>query len=310
MTDFGSNNYSSCYVKNKMTVGRIQLPGLSCTTLSCRPRPGLVAGLGSCCSRLTGPCQTGWIPPGREASQTLPTAGGADGRKVRTLTTRETRGPRTRTHIPRPRKGRPSRVCSAASRATYSDVAPSGQRPCLGAAIHPDLTWSGSAAAQLQGASSLQATELAAQGESQSPENLSRSPVSTPEVFKINFVFPNGDTYDGDCTRTSSGVIERNGIGIHTTPNGIVYTGSWKDDKMNGFGRLEHFSGAIYEGHFKDNMFHGLGTYTFPTGAKYTGNFNENRVEGEGQYTDIQGLEWCGNFHFTAAPGLRLKLHM
>lgn len=129
---------------------RIQLPGLSCTTLSCRPRPGLVAGLGSCCSRLTGPCQTGWIPPGREASQTLPTAGEADGRKVRTLTTRETRGPRTRTHIPRPRKGRPSRVCSAASRATYSDAAPSGQRPCLGAAIHPDLTWSGSAAAQLQ----------------------------------------------------------------------------------------------------------------------------------------------------------------
>uniref|UniRef100_A0A8C9KS60 MORN repeat-containing protein 2 n=4 Tax=Felidae TaxID=9681 RepID=A0A8C9KS60_PANTA len=57
-------------------------------------------------------------------------------------------------------------------------------------------------------------------------------------------------------------------------------------------------------------MFHGLGTYTFPTGAKYTGNFNENRVEGEGQYTDVQGLEWCGNFHFTAAPGLRLKLHM
>ncbi|XP_060275907.1 MORN repeat-containing protein 2 [Ovis aries] len=144
-----------------------------------------------------------------------------------------------------------------------------------------------------QRASSLQATELAAQGESQSPENLSRSPVS-----------------NRDCTRTSSGVIERNGIGIHTTPNGIVYTGSWKDDKMNGFGRLEHFSGAIYEGHFKDNMFHGLGTYTFPTGAKYTGNFSGNRVEGEGQYTDIQGLEWCGNFHFTAAPGLRLKLHM
>ncbi|XP_045303444.1 MORN repeat-containing protein 2 [Leopardus geoffroyi] len=154
------------------------------------------------------------------------------------------------------------------------------------------------------------AVELAAQEESPSQENLSNTPLSTAEVYKINFVFPNGDKYDGDCTRTSSGIFERNGIGIHTTPNGIVYTGSWKDDKMNGFGRLEHFSGAVYEGHFKDNMFHGLGTYTFPTGAKYTGNFNENRVEGEGQYTDVQGLEWCGNFHFTAAPGLRLKLHM
>lgn len=38
---------------------------------------------------------------------------------------------------------------------------------------------------------------------------------------------------DGDCTRTSSGIFERNGIGIHTTPNGIVYTGSWKDDKVS-----------------------------------------------------------------------------
>ncbi|XP_069349983.1 MORN repeat-containing protein 2 [Eulemur rufifrons] len=157
---------------------------------------------------------------------------------------------------------------------------------------------------------SLQAAELAAQEESQSQEDLSNTSQSTSEVYKVNFIFPNGDKYDGDCTRTSSGVYERNGMGIHTTPNGIVYTGSWRDDKMNGFGRLEHFSGAVYEGQFKDNMFHGLGTYTFPTGAKYTGNFNENRVEGEGEYTDIQGLEWSGNFHFTAAPGLRLKLHM
>ena len=125
-------------------------PASAVQTLSCRPRPGLVTGLGSCCSKLTGPCQTGWIPPGREAPQTLPTAGEADGGKVRTLTTRETRGPRTRTHIPRPRKRRLSRVCGAASRATRSDVAPSGQGPCLGAASHPDLTWSGSAAAQLQ----------------------------------------------------------------------------------------------------------------------------------------------------------------
>ncbi|XP_036865240.2 MORN repeat-containing protein 2 [Manis javanica] len=154
------------------------------------------------------------------------------------------------------------------------------------------------------------AADLATRGESQSQANLSNTSLSTAEVYKVNFVFPNGDKYDGDCTKTSSGIFERNGIGIHTTPNGIIYTGSWKDDKMNGFGRLEHFSGAVYEGHFKDNMFHGLGTYTFPTGAKYTGNFNENRVEGEGQYTDIQGLEWCGNFHFTAAPGLRLKFHM
>ncbi|XP_003984352.2 MORN repeat-containing protein 2 [Felis catus] len=231
-------------------------------------------------------------PAGRDAPQTLATPGEGGGRRIRTRTTRE--------------------------------GAPRIEGSHQGFATHRDLTWSGSAAARLQLHSLLppdwlsfgpspirfRAVELAAQEESPSQENLSNTPLSTAEVYKINFVFPNGDKYDGDCTRTSSGIFERNGIGIHTTPNGIVYTGSWKDDKMNGFGRLEHFSGAVYEGHFKDNMFHGLGTYTFPTGAKYTGNFNENRVEGEGQYTDVQGLEWCGNFHFTAAPGLRLKLHM
>lgn len=37
---------------------------------------------------------------------------------------------------------------------------------------------------------------------------------------------------DGDCTRTPAGSYERNGTGIHTTPDGIIYTGSWKDDKV------------------------------------------------------------------------------
>ncbi|XP_028917676.1 MORN repeat-containing protein 2 isoform X1 [Ornithorhynchus anatinus] len=130
------------------------------------------------------------------------------------------------------------------------------------------------------------------------------------EVYKISFIFPNGDKYEGNCTRTSNGALERNGEGVHTTQNGIVYVGNWKNDKMNGSGRLEHPSGAVYEGQFKDNKFHGLGTYTFPNGAKYSGNFNENKVEGEGEFTDTQGLEWSGTFHCTAAPGLKLKLQM
>ncbi|XP_023411067.2 MORN repeat-containing protein 2 [Loxodonta africana] len=218
------------------------------------------------------------------------------------------RRPRTQTHIPSPQKRRPYRACSAASpggggRGTRGSRAPAWVAGFLSNQTAPS-------AAPIWQACPLQAAELAAPGGLQSPESLSNIPLSTSEVYKISFIFPNGDKYDGDCTRTPSGIFERNGEGIHTTPDGIIYKGSWKDDKMNGFGRLEHFSGAVYEGHFKDNMFHGLGTYTFPSGAKYTGNFNENRVEGEGQYTDIQGLEWCGNFHFRAAPGLKLKLLM
>ncbi|XP_053879410.1 MORN repeat-containing protein 2 isoform X1 [Malaclemys terrapin pileata] len=131
-----------------------------------------------------------------------------------------------------------------------------------------------------------------------------------PEVYRISFVFPNNDKYDGECIRTPDGALVRHGDGVHTTPDGITYTGNWKNDKMNGSGRLEHPSGAVYEGEFKDNMFHGLGTYSFPNGAKYIGNFNENKLEGEGEFIDTQGLEWSGTFHYTAAPGLKLKLEM
>ncbi|KAK1171603.1 MORN repeat-containing protein 2 isoform X1 [Acipenser oxyrinchus oxyrinchus] len=129
-----------------------------------------------------------------------------------------------------------------------------------------------------------------------------------PAVFNISYIFPNGDRYDGECQKSSDGVIMRSGSGIHTTPNGIIYKGQWYNDKMNGSGRLEHPSGAVYEGEFKDNMFHGRGTYIFQNGAKYVGEFNENKLEGEGEFTDIKGLQWIGNFHYKAAPGLKLKL--
>nr|XP_034966922.1 MORN repeat-containing protein 2 isoform X1 [Zootoca vivipara] len=130
------------------------------------------------------------------------------------------------------------------------------------------------------------------------------------EVYKVSFVFPNGDKYEGDCIRTLEGVLERCGHGVHTTPDGIIYQGNWKNDKMNGFGKLEHPSGAVYEGEFFNNMFHGTGTYIFTNGAKYTGQFCANRVEGKGEFRDTQGLEWDGTFHYTAAPGLKLKLDM
>lgn len=38
---------------------------------------------------------------------------------------------------------------------------------------------------------------------------------------------------DGECTRTPDGVLERNGNGVHTTPNGITYKGNWKNDKVS-----------------------------------------------------------------------------
>ncbi|XP_042259324.1 MORN repeat-containing protein 2 isoform X1 [Thunnus maccoyii] len=127
------------------------------------------------------------------------------------------------------------------------------------------------------------------------------------EPVKVNYIFPNGDRYEGECSRSASGVITRSGFGKHTSASGVIYTGEWHEDKMHGRGTLQHPSKAKYEGEFKDNMYHGTGTYTFPDGSMYTGHFNKNRLEGEGAFTNTEGLVWMGEFHGKAALGLKMQ---
>ncbi|XP_072265237.1 MORN repeat-containing protein 2 isoform X2 [Pyxicephalus adspersus] len=116
--------------------------------------------------------------------------------------------------------------------------------------------------------------------------------------------------WEGECTQSTTEVIEKNGKGVNNTPDGVTYTGFWRNGKMNGFGKLTHPSGAVYEGEFIDNMFHGIGTYTFPSGAKYIGGFHKNKIMGKGEYVDASNLHWKGSFYNKAAPELKLKLKM
>uniref|UniRef100_A0A3Q3IX02 MORN repeat containing 2 n=2 Tax=Monopterus albus TaxID=43700 RepID=A0A3Q3IX02_MONAL len=127
--------------------------------------------------------------------------------------------------------------------------------------------------------------------------------------IKVSYIFPNGDRYEGECSRSESGVIMRSGTGKHTSPSGVIYNGEWHEDKMHGRGTLQHPSGALYEGEFRDNMYHGTGTYTFPDGSTYKGHFHKNRLEGEGAFTNTEGLVWTGEFHGKAALGLKMQLN-
>ncbi|XP_029902063.1 MORN repeat-containing protein 2 [Myripristis murdjan] len=131
--------------------------------------------------------------------------------------------------------------------------------------------------------------------------------MSEEEQSVVSYIFLNGDKYEGERSWSASGVLMRSGTGKQISANGIIYTGEWHEDKMNGRGTLQYPSGAVYEGDFKDNMYHGMGTYIFPDGSKYTGNFCNNRLEGQGTFTDAQGLVWTGSFHGKAAPNLRLN---
>ncbi|XP_054480941.1 MORN repeat-containing protein 2 [Anoplopoma fimbria] len=125
--------------------------------------------------------------------------------------------------------------------------------------------------------------------------------------IKVAYIFPNGDRYEGECSRSASGVMKRSGAGKHTSACGIIYIGEWLEDKMHGRGTLQHPSGALYEGELKDNMYHGTGTYTFPDGSTYKGHFHNNRLEGDGAFTDTQGLVWTGEFLGKAALGLKMQ---
>ena len=128
-------------------------------------------------------------------------------------------------------------------------------------------------------------------------------------VFVVlgEFVFSNQDRYNGEYQLNEEGVIERHGQGTHTTCQGIVYTGSWSNDKMEGKGRISFPSGASYEGEFASNQFNGEGIYTWPDGCFYKGWFEDSRLSGEGTFCDKHKQIWTGSFHNKAAPGLKFK---
>ncbi|RVE56443.1 hypothetical protein OJAV_G00221210 [Oryzias javanicus] len=123
----------------------------------------------------------------------------------------------------------------------------------------------------------------------------------------VAYCFPNGDRYEGECSRCESGELVKSGIGKHTSANGLTYVGEWCEDKMQGRGTLQYPSGARYEGEIKGNMYHGAGTYTFSDGSVYKGHFHENRIMGVGTFVDVQGQVWTGEFHGKEAIGLKLQ---
>ena len=50
---------------------------------------------------------------------------------------------------------------------------------------------------------------------------------------------------DGEYAEPSSGQIQRKGMGTHYSTNGMVYTGQWANDKMNGQGQSDDCTRAI-----------------------------------------------------------------
>ena len=86
----------------------------------------------------------------------------------------------------------------------------------------------------------------------------------------------------------------RDGKGVLVWPEGVQYSGSIHDDKINGYGRLIHRLGDVYEGEWFDGKAHGSGTYYHMNDVKYVGLFLDDLPHGLGNEEWPDGSVFSG----------------
>jgi len=108
-------------------------------------------------------------------------------------------------------------------------------------------------------------------------------------------------TYRYGSTFTGTYVNDRkNGFGTFTYSGkyqGKVYAGNWKNDNIDGQGKMVHRNGATYNGMWKNNKRHGKGINVWPNKASYKGEFYYDTIQGKGIKTWPNGVQYTGQFH-------------
>ena len=77
-----------------------------------------------------------------------------------------------------------------------------------------------------------------------------------------------------------------NGKGVlYTAANKTKYSGSFKDDKPHGTGKVEYPDGTCYIGEFVEGSMTGRCKYIFADGGFYEGQVLDGVATGKGKYT-------------------------
>ena len=77
-----------------------------------------------------------------------------------------------------------------------------------------------------------------------------------------------------------------NGKGVlFTAENKTVYTGSFKDDKPHGLGKVQYADGSCYIGAFQQGAMTGMCKFIFSDGGFYEGGVVDGVASGQGKYT-------------------------
>ncbi|NME69083.1 hypothetical protein [Flammeovirga aprica] len=89
---------------------------------------------------------------------------------------------------------------------------------------------------------------------------------------------PDKDNYVGQF----NGDGKRHGHGTYTWEDGTVYQGKWRNDLMEGSGKLIFANGNSYEGNFEKGVPYGMGIYQWANGDVYQGGFLDGKMHGRG----------------------------
>jgi len=90
------------------------------------------------------------------------------------------------------------------------------------------------------------------------------------------------------------------GKGIETGPNDEYrIEGWWKDEKLNGYGKIYQKGKLVYDGEFKNDLKHGRGNYVHPKDLyNYVGNWRDGRFFGKGTLSYKNGKVETGIFRY------------
>lgn len=73
----------------------------------------------------------------------------------------------------------------------------------------------------------------------------------------------------------------------------ISYSGKWHQGRKNGYGRWQ-CGDSLYEGFFRNDSMNGQGRLYYPNGTRYQGAWKNNRRHGYGEQTDRAGTVYRG----------------
>ncbi|CAB3234147.1 unnamed protein product [Arctia plantaginis] len=111
------------------------------------------------------------------------------------------------------------------------------------------------------------------------------------------FTFETADTYDG-CfeAKKKDRIAKMHGVGVYTTAEGDIYTGTWDNDKLgaNLDVRIQYSDGSRYEGLFKEWCYNNRGKYIYPDSSLLECEFLENCPVGKLKLIDPNGHVWLG----------------